>query len=470
MRNILPIIAIVSVLFSCQEPDLEPVIDQEPGYEILKLTDGSAITCTYSYPSVDENGNPITLSSVLVAWKPTDKDTATTIKSLVVGCHITITSNKECPSSAIGTMKSGDASIMAALPTQSAIPELRRSIVILPDYEGYGLTRDRIHPYLIQELTARQVVDAVKYGLQLYKDLDNAQPFADDWKSISFGYSQGGAVALATHKYIEQHNLDDELHFAGSFCADGPYDLNSTLRYYFEDDGQSFGITTKHRSRTTPEPLVIPLLIKGMIDADPDMKGHSIGEYLSKQFLDTGIMDWISGKEMTTLQIRKALYDMCDNGLTANDGTVYSADQMQALFPVRRKSQSIIRTNYEVTADLTHLFTPKALQYLDVTSQEEASPDNFEIIRDLGLALSRNSLANGWDEWQVKHKIVFLHSEYDTTVPLCNYVSFLEHHPEAPIRFTPFGKDDHETTGTKLFLSLTGTTFLDDFTWLFAEK
>ena len=467
MRKILSLIVIVSVMFSCQDPEDDNIIVQQPEYKILSYTDNRTISLTYSYPSIDENGNEITLSSALVAWKPTEKDSVDEIKSVIIGCHITITSDGGCPTSYLKSFVMGDAMLLFSLPTQANIPELRRSIVIMPDYEGYGVSKDRIHPYLSQELTARQITDAVKYGLQLYHELDNAQPFADDWKSICIGYSQGGAAALGTHKYIEQHGMDDDLHFAGSFCGDGPYDLYSTLQYYFDDNGQSYGVETKHRRKTTPEPLVIPLLIKGMIDADPGMKGHSINDYLSKQFIDTGIMDWISEKEMSTDQIRGALYDMCENGHIAKDGTYYSPEQMQTLFPVHTKKQILTAKDYQVTADLTHMFTPESLQYLDVALHDEVSPENSGIIYDLMQALFRNSLVNGWE---VKHKIVFLHSKYDTTVPLSNYYTFLDHHPEAETRFISYGKDDHQSTGTKFLISLSGTTFHEDFTWLFAEK
>lgn len=471
MKKFLPLIAIVSVLFSCQKPEDDNIIVQEPEYEILSYSDNRTISITYSYPSIDENGDEITLSSALVAWKPTEKDSVEDIKSVIIGCHITITSNRECPTSYLTSFVGGDAMILFSLPTQASIPELRRSIVIMPDYQGYGVSKDRIHPYLSQELTARQVTDAVKYGLQLYHELDNAQPFADDWKSICIGYSQGGAVALGTHKYIEQHEMDDDLHFAGSFCADGPYSLYSTLSYYFQDDGQSYGVTTKHRRGTTPEPLVIPLLVKGMIDTEPDMKEHSISDYLSKQFIDTGIMDWIQEKEMSTDQIRGALYDMCEKGHTAKDGTYYSPEQMQTLFPVHTTKQILTEKYYQVTADLTQMFTPELLEYLDVTSlEEEPSPENFGIIHDLAWALIKNSVANGWGDWEVKHKIVFLHSKYDTTVPLGNYIMFQDYHSEARTRFIPFGKEDHQSTGIKFLLSLVGTTFLEDFTWLFTEK
>ena len=467
MKKILCLIAVVSLLFSCQDPEDEKPIVPEHEYKILSYTDNKTVSVTYSYPSIDENGNEITLSSALVAWKPTDQDSVDEIKSVIIGCHITITSNGDCPTSYLKSFVMGDAMLLFALPSQADIPELRRSIVIMPDYQGYGVSKDRIHPYLSEELTARQVTDAVKYGLQLYRDLENAQPFADDWKSICIGYSQGGAAALSTHKYIEQHEMDEELHFAGSFCASGPYDLTSTLRYYFEDDGQSFGVQTKHRRMTSPEPLVIPLLVKGMIDTDPDMKGYSVSDYLSKQFLDTGIMDWIQEKEMTTDQIRGAFYDMCEKGHTAKDGTCYSPEQMQVLFPSHIMKQSLAGKDYEVTADLTQMFTPESIEYLDLLLQTEPSTDNHDIISNLMTALSRNSLVSGW---KVKHKIVFLHSKYDTTVPLSNYYEFINNHPEAETRFISYGKDEHQLTGTKFLLSLTGTTFLEDFTWLFAEK
>ena len=102
---------------------------------------------------------------------------------------------------------------------------IARSILIASDYEGYGVTKDHSHPYLAQTVTARQVIDGVKYGLQLYKketDAQKALPFADNWRTFGFGYSQGGAVALAVQRYIEQNDLSNELHYQGTLAGDGP--------------------------------------------------------------------------------------------------------------------------------------------------------------------------------------------------------------------------------------------------------
>lgn len=83
-------------------------------------------------------------------------------------------------------------------------------IIIAPDYEGYGITKDQPHPYLSQRTTAQQVADAVRYGLKLYEKtvsegtIPALLPMKSDWRSFCVGYSQGGAVSLATQRLIEE--------------------------------------------------------------------------------------------------------------------------------------------------------------------------------------------------------------------------------------------------------------------------
>jgi len=126
------------------------------------------------------------------------------------------------------------------------------NLVIMPDYEGYGVTRERAHPYLYQELTARQVVDGVKAGIELYKSStslsDIRHPIRSDFRTISCGYSQGGSVSMATHRFIEQNNLDKELHFTGSICGDGPYDAIRTGQQRHD-----------HRLETAAQAAALPL-------------------------------------------------------------------------------------------------------------------------------------------------------------------------------------------------------------------
>lgn len=113
-----------------------------------------------------------------------------------------------------------------------------------------------------------------------------------DWRFFCMGYSQGGAVSLATHRLIEEEGLSDELHFQGSICGDGPYNLVNTLRFYLVDDGTSYGEQTPHQKGMVTLPVVVPLIMKGMSETHPAMAPYKYEDSLSQQLLDTGILNW----------------------------------------------------------------------------------------------------------------------------------------------------------------------------------
>jgi pimeloyl-ACP methyl ester carboxylesterase len=99
-------------------------------------------------------------------------------------------------------------------------------VVVIPDYPGFGRSKDIPHPYLIAEPTVRSVVDML-YAL--------AESCEYEFYGITtlneyylVGYSQGGWATLTLHKALEQNYSDDfELH--GSVCGAGPYDLYKLL-------------------------------------------------------------------------------------------------------------------------------------------------------------------------------------------------------------------------------------------------
>ena len=419
---------------------------------------------SYNYPSKNAAGEDVVLSSMLIAWSPLFPSATDSIESLHIYSHYTITANKQSPTSSDNTQ---DKLLFGMLvknsyDTSHTCDYVSRCVVIAPDYQGYGVTRDQSHPYLAQALTAQQVMDGVRYGMELYQKLvadKQALPIKSDWRTFAYGYSQGGAVTLAVQRYIEQNNLSDELHFRGSICADGPYDLLATLRYYLDDNGDSYGVSTAHLKGLSTMPMVIPMIIKGMLDSHPDMKDHSIADYLSQQFLDTGIMDWLSSKDLSTNDISGRWYSQVQEGLEAN-GHNYSPEQMAELFLAKGKSQ--------VWARLEKVFTPGLYEYL-------TNPENFDKVptekgdacQDLHRALADNSVVTGWEP---QHRIQFIHSKGDMVVPYANYLSFLDAHSaanETLFRVDDSSTSDHTAVGTSFFLSLTAMSgFGDYFRWL----
>lgn len=450
--------------------------------------DGIQIKCyVFYYPSVDAAGKPITLSALLVrprsiAFQP--------LNDVIVGCHITITSNKECPSSyystnpldvAVGAFVGGpetsDVGMMTYYATRSVNnPANNNNLVIMPDYEGYGVTRDRAHPYLYQELTARQVVDAARYGLALYQALsaeNDGDPLRDNWRMLTVGYSQGGSVSLATHRFIEQNGLAEELHFAGSVCGDGPYNPLSTLDYYMHDSGQVLNRDgevqsdkhTSHIMEWLTMPVVMPLILKGMIDSNPYMKQHKLSDYLSPMFLHTGVIEMIEGKAnnstcKTTDDITKAFYQMCENGITYTDpvtGVTYehSAESVCQMFPIHSSTLSLGIMGFEVIADLEYVLTPECLEYFRSHDLNDVPSGHGDPMIDLHRAIASNNMGHGW---KPQHRIGFFHSPFDMVVPYVNYLSVRNEFQAAGADMSLFyliddSSDDHVAAGKQFFFT-----------------
>ncbi len=247
----------------------------------------------YTYPSISAKGEPITLTAL--AAMPTKYTTP--INNIILGCHVTITDNASAPSEYIttGDWKSDVGMLIMHAKNKSASDLAYNCLVILPDYQGYGITRNEAHPYLAQEITARQSVDALRYGIELYKtSKKNRAKIRDNWKTICVGYSQGGSVAMACQRFIETNFLDADLQLGGSVCGDGPYDPIATLRTYIAEDKVYM-------------PVALPLIIKGMLDYNPYMRRHAMSDYFNQRFLNTGIVEWIEKKEKDTGQIQNEL-------------------------------------------------------------------------------------------------------------------------------------------------------------------
>ena len=371
---------------------------------------------TYNYPSVDAEGNPITLSAM--ACMPDDD--CSFVNNVIIGCHITIASNKECPSryseegsstSDVSMMMNHAGSGLLLPSTQGDMPYY--NLVILPDYEGYGVTRDRAHPYLYQELTARQVVDGARYGIGLYKNdsnVDNIRhPFRNGWRTICLGYSQGGSVAMATQRFIEQNGLTDDFQLAGSVCGDGPYDLMSTVMYYVKGYKEGKDLTM---------PVVMPLILKGMCDSNPYMADHQVSDYMKLHFLETGILGWLDQKILTTEEITDKWKKQYKNGKPESE-----PDAQGAWGPDYYHSA----LNADGTSTLEKMMKDETLMYF--SNLYDAYKDNFTspsgiplptkrgLNEDLHFALESNNMTKGW---QPQHPIILYHSYEDTVVPEVN--------------------------------------------------
>ncbi len=337
-----------------------------------------------TYWSKDEKRNDIQLSALVVYPWGLFHDPQP--DNLVIGCHVTITKDEErptnfgnyCPDFWTGIYGYDVGQLVCF-----ADPLRTQALVILPDYQGYGDTKGIVHPYLQQDVTARQVVDGVFNGLEWYtKSLKKKMD--DGWKSVSVGYSQGGSVAMAVHRYLEEYRLGQYLNFKGSVCGDGPYDPVATLKKYISNDKVYM-------------PVAVALIIKGMCDCDESLKSYTPKDFLTESFINSKILKYIADKDKSTTEIQEELQK-------------YSNDKGKGTFSIQKDDIG----NY-CTVD--QLMRPEVISYFRTGS---TSQEYMDKMTRLEKALEKNNLTKGWTP---QNTMVVFHSTKDEVVPYDNYTS-----------------------------------------------
>ena len=362
---------------------------------------------TIRYKSIDHTGKDVMLST-LVVWPYNNILSDPEANNIIIGCHITITSNAERPSNYSKQDITTDVGMLACAAKSNHIKSGYENLVIIPDYQGYGATHGEVHPYLSQDITARQVLDGVRAGKAFYEK-HLGHKLKDDWESISTGYSQGGSVAMAVHRYIEKNNLD-EFRFAGSVCGSGPYDPVATLKKY---------VTTNKAYM----PVSTAMMVYSMCKTNPRLMGkYEAKDFLSEKFINTDIIKMIESKNMNTDQISDALLD---NSLkydeSDNTSLCIYRDSDKGFYPYRsnNKDKYVWKSgNMTSYALITDCLRP---EFIDYINGNEASAHK-EKMEALIAALNDNVLHN---DWSPDHPIILYHSAADEVVPLDNYLECL---------------------------------------------
>ena len=97
-------------------------------------------------------------------------------------------------------------------------------VTLMPDYLGFGASKQVLHPYYNQRYSGLTVVDMIKAAKSLYK----REGIAVNDQLFLAGYSEGGFVTLAAQKEIET-NPAHGLKVTASGAGAGGYDLSAML-------------------------------------------------------------------------------------------------------------------------------------------------------------------------------------------------------------------------------------------------
>ena len=100
-------------------------------------------------------------------------------------------------------------------------------IVVAPNYAGYDSSKLSYHPYVNQDQNAKDMMDALAAARTALPGL--VQPVQDSGKLFITGYSEGGYVAMATHKVMQAAGQT----VTASAPMSGPYALSQYMDAIF---------------------------------------------------------------------------------------------------------------------------------------------------------------------------------------------------------------------------------------------
>lgn len=387
-------------------------------------------------------------------------------KNLIIGCHCTITSNAERPSNFSKLSFRTDVSMLALKFAASD----RNCLVVIPDYEGYGSTHGDPHPYCNRDVTAKQVVDGAKAAVEWYEE--NEKKMAENWAAIPVGYSQGGAVAAGTLRYHIRYSDGHDLNMVGAVCGDGPYDPLATLKTYIEKDRLYM-------------PVAPALLLKGAIDTNKGLKaqGCTYKDFVTDDFYNTGIFDWLQKKNLTTddiqtelLKISKAYkggFKMYCWSKTDKKFMLYDPENANG------RDWDLSNGNAMSYCTVDQCFKPGVIAFFKDGSIKGDVPENK--LKALEQALKENSLYYGNyvpdpDEFSMggTERFTLFHSTGDEVVPVSNMESVRNKWGVNNLKAISYeaGTYLHVGTGAAFYVSYVGTLvdqLLSDDKWATGE-
>lgn len=339
--------------FAAQIEDEMNVSDIELGFRKV----------AYSYNTIGVDGEPLELSSVALwrVYREKNDDTWHDISpdKIALVEHYTITSDAESPTQ--------------GFPFELLVTG--NTLSLMPDYIGYGMTRNMVHPYLNHDVCMQNSVDAIPSGYVVFKVLSEAD-MKDDWSLCVIGASQGGANALAVHKYFDTNqDFADKWNFEYSYAAVGPHNPALTMEKYFEEG-------------KTVYPMAFPLTLKSMINSYPELLGkYTEEDMFSEAYIQNKetIDQIIAGKNHTTAEINAVILEKLRVSIDDNlaDDEIYLTDMLS-----------------------------------DVMLDKDS-----ELVKDLLDCLSKNDLTKGWTP---THPIKLYYSAGDKVVPYENSLAVKE--------------------------------------------
>lgn len=302
--------------------------------ELLKYSNQKkVIEIVGTYPSLDHNWDDITLSGKVMLPKGRKP------KRMILVSHYTTCSDSEAPSNCFSL--------------EGILVGLGYGLII-PDYQGYGVTRDLLHPYLVMDITAWQVYDMYRAVKPWLKAVDYEPEYDDIYL---MGYSQGGATTMAVLRLIEEYNDyandGDYVKVHRVFAGGGPYDVKATYERFVNTD-------------TAGYPVAVPLVLQGMI------KGNDLDiqmEDMMQPWLCSHLDEWINSKRFSSSQINSFIGTKVTHEILTQEAMDQKSDKVAELYKAMT-TNSIVAQNWHPQASvyMMHSMDDETVPYTNASN------------------------------------------------------------------------------------------------------
>lgn len=266
----------------------------------------------FHYNTVDTDGKTPIVLSAAIFMKGDFYEKAQNAVGMMLLSHYTITHNAECPTV-----------IDSPLSLEPTFANMQ-FIVVESDNIGFGLTVDRVQPYLYGEVTAKQNIDA----LLAAKKLLIAEGYSFGDKLVTAGYSQGGHSTMWINKLIAEGYRSDEIsHVDYSIPGGGPYDIVGIYRKLITENYCQY-------------PVALPLIFYNYIFE----KGIPIEDILVTELIEK-VPEWFDSKLYETVSLNDSIYRLVGGSDGVETSKILSAEimdstskTMQVIMPELRKN------------------------------------------------------------------------------------------------------------------------------------
>ena len=222
-KTILTLLALAGILLSTSaQNEAYNILSQRDTTVKAKISDislGSRAVrhYIYEYPSKDVDGQPVTISGVILA--PSDVvDGSVPCDGIILYNHFTLSRPSQAPSQ-------GGIDVPCAI---LACPLKPNYIIVSSDYIGYGSSIDHPIAYLCGETNARNSLDGLVAARQLLDD----EQIPQGKYLFNMGYSQGGTESMFAAKLRDMEYKDKGITFTKTFSGGGILDYGELYAAY----------------------------------------------------------------------------------------------------------------------------------------------------------------------------------------------------------------------------------------------